>query len=24
VTYGRCRVDTIDSSDDEHMVARNM
>jgi len=22
--YVRCRVDTIDSPDDEHMVARNM
>jgi len=24
VTYARCRIDTIDSPDDEHMVARNM
>jgi len=24
VTYARCRTDTIDSPDDEHMVARNM
>ena len=23
VTYARCRIDTIDSPDDEHMVARN-
>jgi len=24
VTYTRCRIDTIVSPDDEHMVARNM
>jgi len=24
VTYTRYRIDTIDSPDDEHMVARNM
>jgi len=24
VTYIRCRIDTIDSPDDEHMSARNM
>ena len=24
VTYARCRIDTIDSPDDVHMVARNM
>jgi hypothetical protein len=24
VTYARCRIDKIDSSDDEHMVARKM
>jgi len=24
VTYARCRIDTIDSPDDEHVVARNM
>ena len=24
VTYARCRIDKIDSPDDEHMVARNM
>jgi len=24
VTYTRCRIDTIDSPDDEHMGARNM
>jgi len=24
VTYNRCRIDTIDSPDDEHKVARNM
>ena len=24
VTYTRCRFDTIDSRDDEHIVARNM
>jgi len=24
VTYTRCRIDTIDSPDDEHEVARNM
>ena len=24
VTYTRCRIDTIDSPDDEHMAARNM
>jgi len=24
VTYAICRIDTIDSSSDEHMVARNM
>jgi hypothetical protein len=24
VTYTRCRIGTIDSSDDEHMIARNM
>ena len=23
VTYARCRIDTIDSPDDEHMIARN-
>jgi len=23
VTYNRCRIDTIDSPDDEHKVARN-
>ena len=24
VTYAKCRIDTIDSPDDEHLVARNM
>ena len=24
VTYARCHIDTIDSPDDEHIVARNM
>ena len=24
VTYARCRIDTIDSPADEHLVARNM
>jgi hypothetical protein len=24
VTYTRCRIDTIDSPDDEHMAARNL
>ena len=24
VTYTRCRIDTTDSPDDEHMAARNM
>ena len=24
MTYTRCRIDTNDSPDDEHMVARNM
>jgi len=24
VTYSRCRIDTINSPDDKHMVARNM
>ena len=24
VTYTRCRMDTINSPDDEHMAARNM
>jgi len=24
VTYTRCRIDTINSPDDEHMIARNM
>jgi len=24
VTYTRCRIDTINSPDDEHMSARNM
>jgi len=24
VTYARCRIDKIDSPDDEHIVARNM
>jgi len=24
VTYSRCRIDTIESPDDEHMDARNM
>jgi len=24
VAYTRCRIDTIDSPDDEHMGARNM
>ena len=24
VTYTRCHIDTIDSSDDEHLSARNM
>jgi len=24
VTYTRCRIDTINSPDDEHMAARNM
>jgi hypothetical protein len=24
VTYTRCRTDTIDSPDDEHMAAENM
>jgi len=24
VTYNRGRIDTIDSTDDEHLVARNM
>jgi hypothetical protein len=24
VTYNRCRINTIDSSDDEHRGARNM
>jgi hypothetical protein len=24
VTYTRCRIDTIDSTDDEHMGTRNM
>jgi len=24
VTYARCRIDAIESPDDEHLVARNM
>jgi len=24
VTFARCRIDTIESPDNEHMVARNM
>ena len=24
IAYVKCRIDTIDSPDDEHMVARNM